>query len=75
MEDDHLVSLDQAKQISEAANKTKPYLSLAMQLDFVNLYGKPMLQPTIDMTHYDGSLVSGSTQKANPAQAFKFFTQ
>ena len=56
MEDDHLVSLDQAKQISEAANKTKPYLSLAMQLDFVNLYGKPMLQPTINMIRYDGSL-------------------
>ena len=63
MEDDYVVSLDQAKQISETANKTQSHLSLAMQLDFVNLYGKPILQPTINMIRYDGSLVSGATQK------------
>lgn len=75
MEDDHLVSLDQAKQLSETANKTQSHLSLAMQLDFVNIYGKPMLQPTINMIRYDGSLVSGSSKKANPAKAFNFFSQ
>lgn len=75
MEDDHLVSLDQAKQLSETANKSQSHLSLAMQLDFVNIYGKPMLQPTINMIRYDGSLVSGSCKKANPAKAFNFFTQ
>ena len=75
MEDDYVVSLDQANQISETANKTQSHLSLAMQLDFVNLYGKPILQPTINMIRYDGSLVSGATQKVNPAKPFNFFGQ
>ena len=56
-------------------DKTQSHLSLAMQLDFVNLYGKPMLQPNINMIRYDGSLVSVATQKVNPAKSCNFFGQ
>ena len=45
-------------QLSERVKDNQSHISIAMQVEFVKIGGRTMLQPVINMVRYDGSLVS-----------------
>ena len=47
------------------------HISIALQVEFVTMSGRTMLQPVTNMVRYDGSLVSDVSP--NPAAALDFF--
>mgnify|MGYP001794616689 FL=1 len=60
-------------QLSERAKDNQSHISIAMQVEFVSLGGRTMLEPVINMVRYDGSLVSDLT--SNLATSFDFLCQ
>ena len=56
-DDDTILTLDQARQLSAKVQEMQSHLSVAMQIDFVCLGGRLMLQSVINMFKYDSSLV------------------
>ena len=71
-DDDTILTLDQARQLSAKVQEMQSHLSVAMQIDFVCLGGRLMLQPVINMLQYDSSLVKNMT--SNLAENFDFFS-
>ena len=71
-DDDTILTLDQARQLSAKVQEMQSHLSVAMQIDFVYLGGRLMLQPVINMLQYDSSLVKNMT--SNLAENFDFFS-
>ena len=69
-EDERILSLQESMQRSERVNDNHSHISIAMQVEFVSLGGRTMLEPVINMVRYDGSLVSDLT--SNPATLFDF---
>ena len=57
-EDERILSLQESMQLSERVNDNHSHISIAMQVEFVSLGGRTMLEPVINMVRYDRSLVS-----------------
>ena len=63
-----ILSLQESMQLSKRVKDNQSHISIAMQVEFVTIGGRTMLQPVINMVRYDGTLVSDIS--SNPAAAF-----
>ena len=55
LHDEAVLSMEQANQLSQTVVNDQTHISIAMQVGFVELGGRTMLQPIINMLRFDGS--------------------
>ena len=58
LEDERILSLQESMLLSDRVEDIYSHISIAMQVEFVSLGGRTMLQPVINAVRYDGLLVS-----------------